>query len=81
MWRTEYSDKSYDEWATTATNGTFAAPTRVDSIKSPGAPPDYVAGDDTGTVTVVDNTVYVAWADWRSGTNADIWWGGFPITP
>ncbi|MHB8467926.1 MAG: sialidase family protein [Acidimicrobiales bacterium] len=80
-WRTYYGDGSYDAWAAVSTNGgaSFAPSVRLSTTKSPGPPPPYVAGDDTGTLTMTATTLFGAWTDWRSGKEAEIYWAGLPL--
>jgi hypothetical protein len=81
MWRTYYTDGSYDVWSSASHDGgsTFDPPVRMSTRTSPRPPPTYVAGDDTGTLAFGPQHIYVAWADWRTGNAATIWWAGLPL--
>jgi hypothetical protein len=52
---------------------------RLSKVWSPAAPPFYVAGDDTSTVTLTNDHLYAAWGDWRGKGLEDIWWGGLRL--
>lgn len=80
MWRTQYSDGTYDAWAAVSHDGgsTFGSPIRISSAKSPAYPAYYAAGDDFSTVTLTPSFLYAGWGDSRSG-HLDAWYGGFPI--
>lgn len=81
MWRTYYPDGSYDVWAAVSPDGgaSFDRPVRMTTMRSPSPRDTYVAGDDTGTIAFGPHHLYVAWADWRSGDESDIYWAGLSL--
>jgi hypothetical protein len=78
VWRTRYSNNSYDVWAALGTDmpgnpPTFSAPLRVSSAPAP-YPSNYVAGDDFSFVAGSSKYLNVGWGDSRSGNVQD--WEG-----
>ncbi|HEU5035004.1 MAG TPA: sialidase family protein [Mycobacteriales bacterium] len=80
-WRATRSDGSYAFYAAVSANSgaSFLGLRRLSHRWSPPAPPYYVAGDDTSTVTVTRDHLYAAWGDWRGSGLEDVYWGGFPL--
>ena len=80
-WRSYYGDGSFDAWGAVSPDGgkAFAPPTRLDATTSPGPPPPYVAGDDTGTLAMTSTRFLGSWTDWGSASGAKILWAGFPL--
>jgi hypothetical protein len=80
-WRATRPDGSYAFVAAASNNDgrTFYAQVQLSSGWSPAAPPYYVAGDDTSTVTLTRHDLYAAWGDWRGGHLEDVWWGGLRL--
>jgi hypothetical protein len=81
VWRTMYSDKSYDVWAATGreqgqSGAVFSAPLKVSSKAAP-YPDGYYGGDDFSFIIGDDTFVHVGWGDSRSGDTQD-WYGRIP---
>jgi hypothetical protein len=69
MWRTAFSEGSYEVWAAVSPGGftRFARPVRLSSKRSPG-PVSQVAADDASFVTLDGTVLHAAWGDRREGT-------------
>jgi hypothetical protein len=69
MWRTAFSEGSYEVWAAVSPSGSirFARPVRLSSQRSPG-PVSQVAADDASFVALDGTTLHAAWGDRREGT-------------
>lgn len=80
-WRATRPDGSYAFYAAASKDQgrTFYVQTRLSRTWSPAAPPYYVAGDDTSTVTLTARDLYAAWGDWRGRGLEDVWWGGLRL--
>jgi hypothetical protein len=80
-WRATRADGSYAFYVAASANGgqSFYTTMRLSKVWSPAAPPFYVAGDDTSTVTLTKDHLYAAWGDWRGKGLEDIWWGGLRL--
>ncbi|MGF7238534.1 MAG: sialidase family protein [Frankia sp.] len=86
MWRTQYSNGSYDVWAAIARstdhgNAVFSAPLRVSSVAA-AYPKGYGGGDDFSFVTLDRAYVHVGWGDSRDtpvGGGTQIWYARIPF--
>jgi hypothetical protein len=92
MWRTLYSDNSYDIWAATGrqegNNGVvFTSPLRVSGAAAPYPAhcslggffgPTTCFGDDFSWITIDHQYVHVAWGDSRNGA-VQTWYGRIPL--
>ncbi len=87
VWRTSYSDKSYDVWAAVAGSetkkgATFSAPVRVSSVAAP-YPPSGSLGDDFSFVIPDRKFIHAGWGDSRNvvfGGGVQIWYARIPLT-
>lgn len=83
VWRTQYSDGSYDVWAAVGRhddqNGArFSAPLKV-STKAAPYPAGYYGGDDFSFIIGDDQFVHLGWGDSRNGPT-QAWYGRIPRT-
>jgi hypothetical protein len=86
VWRTFYSDKSYDVWAAVASDetkkgATFSAPVRVSSVAAQ-YPPSGSLGDDFSFIIPDRKYVHVGWGDSRNvifGGGVQIWYARIPL--
>jgi hypothetical protein len=83
VWRTKYSNGSYDVWSAIGHDGgqngaVFSAPVRVSSATAP-YPPGYYGGDDFSFIVADRKYVHVGWGDSRSGATQD-WYARIPLT-
>ncbi len=87
VWRTRYSDSSYDVWAAIASTetkkgATFSAPVRVSSVAAQ-YPPSGSLGDDFSFVIPDKKYVHVGWGDSRNvifGGGVQIWYARIPFS-
>jgi hypothetical protein len=86
VWRTRYSDSSYDVWAAVASSetkkgATFSAPVRVSSVAAP-YPPSGSLGDDFSFIIPDRKYVHIGWGDSRNvviGGGVQIWYARIPF--
>jgi len=86
VWRTRYSDGSYDVWSaisrTSRPQGPlFSAPLKISSAAAP-YPKGYFAGDDFSFIVADSTYVHVGWGDSRDvavGGGVQIWYARVPL--
>ena len=86
VWRTFYSDKSYDVWAAVASSetkkgATFSRPVRVSSVAAQ-YPKSGSLGDDFSFIIPDQKYVHVGWGDSRNvifGGGVQIWYARIPL--
>lgn len=87
VWRTRYSDGSYDVWSAVGRDeghkgALFSAPVRVSSVAAP-YPPQYGGGDDFSWIIADHKYLHVGWGDSRDvpvDGGVQVWYARIPLT-